>query len=570
MIPLFLTSLFAQQVDYSQQVKNKPGLITDSLNTLVGNCNAATGKILAITQAWLIVPNTNLSGCQITFNGGSIQPANGATVTLNNFTANSNATIFDTHLGGTIVLNPGSTGEIYPQWFGANPNNVVSDSVTGPAFQAAINTAEASKIPLVVSGNYNINATALVASTGELTMLAGINGGTLTYNASTGWPLTLGNSSTLTNDYYINGITLSATVSGNGIRQLITRNVHLTNIHVNGVTTQGICHLIDGYANEAIFTTTINLWCDATFIGQQIQSTGGFDTVTSVYNYNFHVANNVTPTANSKGVYIVGGNPGGGSGSGIVYNGGFIGNLATGIYLEGASAVAAHNIIIDSLYCEGSNLDLFLDVGVFGVVFSNSNTCGGTGTTINSLVTDNSTVDTPTALAGVTGTVNANQFIGNRYINFSNGSIVLDITGRVNFYQPIIPPLNLGGVSGAASLGGVVNITRDSNALFGIIDKNTHSGGKTWIIGDGEGFGGAGNWGLYNQTDNLTYLSAGSGLLTLGSGTIIPKFNGTNSTGSTSFAPAGSNCPALSCTTPYKWIQIEFADGNVGYIPAWK
>lgn len=50
----------------------------------------------------------------------------------------------------------------------------------------------------------------------------------------------------------------------------------------------------------------------------------------------------------------------------------------------------------------------------------------------------------------------------------------------------------------------------------------------------------------------------------------IPAFNGTNTTGSTLFAPAGSNCPAITCTTPYTWLQFQSADGSAVFSPVFK
>ena len=43
-----------------------------------------------------------------------------------------------------------------------------------------------------------------------------------------------------------------------------------------------------------------------------------------------------------------------------------------------------------------------------------------------------------------------------------------------------------------------------------------------------------------------------------------------NTTGSTAFAPAGSNCPATNCVTPYTWMQVTTADGSTGYMPVFK
>ena len=49
----------------------------------------------------------------------------------------------------------------------------------------------------------------------------------------------------------------------------------------------------------------------------------------------------------------------------------------------------------------------------------------------------------------------------------------------------------------------------------------------------------------------------------------IPKFSGTNTTGSGA-ALLASNSPASTLTAPYTWIQIVTSDGSTAYIPAWK
>jgi hypothetical protein len=41
-------------------------------------------------------------------------------------------------------------------------------------------------------------------------------------------------------------------------------------------------------------------------------------------------------------------------------------------------------------------------------------------------------------------------------------------------------------------------------------------------------------------------------------------------TGSTAFAPAGANCPATNCVTPYTWMQVTTPDGSTGYMPVFK
>ena len=49
----------------------------------------------------------------------------------------------------------------------------------------------------------------------------------------------------------------------------------------------------------------------------------------------------------------------------------------------------------------------------------------------------------------------------------------------------------------------------------------------------------------------------------------IPTFAGTQTTGST-LATFGSNCPAVTCTSPYTWLRAISADGSAVYIPVFK
>jgi hypothetical protein len=73
-------------------------------------------------------------------------------------------------------------------------------------------------------------------------------------------------------------------------------------------------------------------------------------------------------------------------------------------------------------------------------------------------------------------------------------------------------------------------------------------------------------------TVKLDYGVTNSGKWTISGGFVIgvvPKFAGTNTTGSGS-AALGSNSPATTNTAPYTWIQATAADGSTVYIPAWK
>jgi|SRR5215467_3773436 len=47
------------------------------------------------------------------------------------------------------------------------------------------------------------------------------------------------------------------------------------------------------------------------------------------------------------------------------------------------------------------------------------------------------------------------------------------------------------------------------------------------------------------------------------------QFQAGNATGAGS-ALLGTNCPAITLSAPYKWLQVTTADGSTAYIPAWK
>ncbi len=50
---------------------------------------------------------------------------------------------------------------------------------------------------------------------------------------------------------------------------------------------------------------------------------------------------------------------------------------------------------------------------------------------------------------------------------------------------------------------------------------------------------------------------------------LVPKFAGTNTTGSGS-ASLGGNCPGVTSSAPYTWVQVVTSDGSTAFIPAWK
>lgn len=126
-------TLLAQQMDYNAQIKNKPGVLSDTsiYTSFSAACAAALASnlVLSINRTWTSVPTTNCTNT-LEFNGGKLQPANGQTITFKVQSAPL-ATICDISLGGHCVINT-SDGKVYPQWFGGTLNTHIqaaSDSI---------------------------------------------------------------------------------------------------------------------------------------------------------------------------------------------------------------------------------------------------------------------------------------------------------------------------------------------------------------------------------------------------------------------------------------------------------
>lgn len=136
---LVAITLIAQQMDYNTQIKNKPGVLSDtSIYTSFSTaCAAALANnlVLSINRTWTSVPTTNCTNV-LEFNGGKLQPANGQTVTFKVQSAPL-STICDISLGGHCIINT-PDGMIYPQWWGAScAGNPSHDDA--PGIQSAIN-----------------------------------------------------------------------------------------------------------------------------------------------------------------------------------------------------------------------------------------------------------------------------------------------------------------------------------------------------------------------------------------------------------------------------------------------
>lgn len=142
--PLLCLSLFAQtKVDYGTQIKNGPGLFSDSspvYGTIYAACAAAVtaGQALAVTRQWA-VSTSSTCAANLHFFGGKLTVSNGVTATLSGTVTSPPSQIFDTSPGGTVLIT-GAIEKAYPQWWGALANNSHDDTAS---LQACINAAAA-------------------------------------------------------------------------------------------------------------------------------------------------------------------------------------------------------------------------------------------------------------------------------------------------------------------------------------------------------------------------------------------------------------------------------------------
>ena len=127
--------------------------------------------------------------------------------------------------------------------------------------------------------------------------------------------------------------------------------------------------------------------------------------------------------------------------------------------------------------------------------------------------------------------------------------------------------------------GSFINSGTNNDTCVSI--RNINTGGRNWYMCSGaSGSGTSGqSFYLYDATGSARtfYCQSGAscGFSTLSVSTAltigaVPRFNGTNTTGSTAYVPAGTNCPAVTCTAPYTWVQATSSDGSTVYIPVFK
>lgn len=156
---LVFTALLAiaaagQQIDYNTQLKNKPILSDAGASTFAIACaRGSSGTTISVTTAWLNVPTQSCSA-NLEFNGGSIQPASGATVTLTGTITAGAYQIFDYSASGTVNLSSAKLSlGVLPQWLGVTGSGA-NETVN---LQRALDISVASGKPLYVpTGTYSM------------------------------------------------------------------------------------------------------------------------------------------------------------------------------------------------------------------------------------------------------------------------------------------------------------------------------------------------------------------------------------------------------------------------------
>lgn len=192
---VLLSAQTVTQVAYPTQVKQGPIMSdasTSPMSTLASNCSAAvTAHVsLSITKQWAVMASMTCAA-SLVFNGGTIKPASGQTVTLAVCPQAGLVQIFDKSAGGTIAL--AKPCDRYPQWWGAVMDGTTDDTV---AWQAAVDSfssgiSKAATGRLVITGP---SAVANVQFINKSIEVAGCSSGGQTISAQTPTPCYIKNS----------------------------------------------------------------------------------------------------------------------------------------------------------------------------------------------------------------------------------------------------------------------------------------------------------------------------------------------------------------------------------------
>ena len=327
---LLAIAVAGQQMDYNTQVKNKPILSDAGASTFAIACaRGASGAVVSITTAWLNVPTQSCSA-NLAFNGGSIQPASGAVVTLTGVLTAAPFKIFDYSSGGTVIL--AKSLEVLPEWFGVLGDNSTNNTTTlGYVAAAATNirfqtgTDTAPVIYRFVTSPTWKEGTWLHGGGRMSTILRPVG-------STTG--ITFGNNTTTTYGYAISDLAILP--DGGSTYGLVFRNAY--NAEVRNV-------FISDYQGWAVGAVTPVAGGSCITAGELISSTGAANSA-NINHYSFQAfdcaGDAVQLTAD-----------GANGGSGINYFGGHLnGSGGFGLHTFGGSG--AHEIHIYGTLIEGN------------------------------------------------------------------------------------------------------------------------------------------------------------------------------------------------------------------------
>ncbi len=168
------------------------------------------------------------------------------------------------------------------------------------------------------------------------------------------------------------------------------------------------------------------------------------------------------------------------------------------------------------------------------------------------------------------------------------------LSNPVNLYTTQVVAVNLGGVGvnvGTGTNNQTLKVwgnqTVDGNSGT-ILFQNTSAGGTGYSLAKIEanrvGYDNIGNLILSTNNDGFGWVTGLTlrydGLATFSHDVVVSgqaqfatTFKNTNATYEVTGAGSatlGANCPAVTVTAPYKWLEIVMSDGSVVYIPAWK
>jgi len=280
------------QVDYNTQVKNRPIVSDAGAATFAVACaRGSGGATVSVTVAWLNVPTQSCSA-NLAFNGGSIQPAAGATVTLTgSITAPPNK-ILDYSAGGTVNLSGSKLSlGVLPQWLGVTGSGA-NETVN---LQNALDISVASGKPLYVpTGTYamcNISTT----TTGAVTITgAGMNQSKFIRHSSclhsTDTMLTAtftGSSGTAElRNFSISNVSSNGSLNSDDIDIFGASRVLVDGLYIAKAETAGLG--IQSSSNVTITNSTIfeNYWFGIS-VANGNDCCGGTATPAYLYNYNF-------------------------------------------------------------------------------------------------------------------------------------------------------------------------------------------------------------------------------------------------------------------------------------------